>query len=340
MSLLLLAIDMALVYLVFAILVSGIQECIARIFSKRGKFLRRGLSQLIGDDKIFKKVIAHPLIAGTGKIVRPSVTTSSAQGSSPGKSKPPSYVDPENLALALAYVLTTHAADATDPAERRVLTFATLRDALAQETSPIADALLPILDSSDKTLDKALEGIRRWYSHGMDRVSGWYKAYAQRWLLGIGFVVALLANVNSIAIFEALNHSSGLAGQIAVEANAIADGQSELTPEISQAIVKHALAAPAAGLPIGYDYLGSVCRLESAVPKQKMPSKPVIDHCSPAVASLERNGQIANLLYYVLGCALTAVAGALGAPFWFAALADILKIRGSGPKPASPQTNK
>lgn len=338
MNLLLLIIDMVLVYLVFAIIVSGIQEWISRRFSKRGKFLLRGLSQLIGDDKIFEKVIAHPLIAGTSNIVTSSVRASGTQGGAPAKARPPSYIDPENLALALTQVLITPAAAVTDPAQRRVLNFANLRDALAQETSPIADALLPILDSSEQTLDKALEGIRNWYSRGMDRVSGWYKADAQKCLFWIGLAVAFFANVNSIAIFEALSHSPDLADRVAVEANAMASGQSELTPELSQAIVKDALAASASSLPIGYDCLAPMHGLESAGTSQEMPTSTVIDRCSDAVASFIKESPEANIPLHLLGCALTALAGALGAPFWFVALADLLKIRSSGPKPANPRT--
>lgn len=340
MSLLLLVIDMALVYLFFAVLVSGIQEWIARMCSKRGKFLQRGLSRLIDDDKLFERVIAHPLIAGTSKIVRHSNHANGAQGNHPVKTKPPSYIDPVNLALALADVLITPTASEEIPAQRPELTFVNLRNALAKETSPIANALLPILDSSDSTLDKALEGIRNWYSRGMDRVSGWYKAYAQKWLFGIGLAVALLANVNSIAIFGALNHSPGLAGRVAVEANTIAGVQSELTPEKSQAIVQQALASRAADLPIGYDCLASAHSRESAGTSQEIPTKTVIDRCGDAVASLVKSEPITKCFLYLLGCALTALAGTLGAPFWFAALADLLKIRGSGPKPASPGTNK
>lgn len=102
MNLLLLAIDMVLIYLVFAILVSGIQEWIAQKLSKRGQFLQRGLLQLIGDAVIFKRVVAHPLIGGTSKIAAPSVPAGGAQADASAKQKPPSYIDPENLTLALA----------------------------------------------------------------------------------------------------------------------------------------------------------------------------------------------------------------------------------------------
>lgn len=335
MNLLLLAIDMVLVYLVFAILVSGIQEWIAQKLSKRGQFLQRGLLHLIGDVGIFEKVVAHPLIAGTSKVTTPSVPADGAQAGAPAKAKPPSYIDPENLALALSQVLLIPADPAKDPRQRSVMTFATLRDAIAQETSPVAEVLLPILDSSGQDLDKALEGIQNWFSRGMDRVSGWYKAYAQWRLFWIGLVVAVLANVNSIAIFEALNRSPELAGRVANEANAIVDGKSELTPEQSQVIVNRALAVPAADLPIGYGCLASAQDLGAAGEPQESQMKHAFDRCGSEVAALVHNGPTANLLLYLLGCSLTALAGTLGAPYWFAALADLLRIRGSGPTPSS-----
>jgi hypothetical protein len=51
-----------LVYLIFAIVVSGIQEWWAQYRGHRGKFLRIGLQRLIGDESIFVRVLQHPLI--------------------------------------------------------------------------------------------------------------------------------------------------------------------------------------------------------------------------------------------------------------------------------------
>jgi hypothetical protein len=341
MNLLVLAIDMASVFLVFSILVSGIQEWIAQKFSKRGEFLQRGLLQLIGDSGVFQKVVAHPLIAGTVNVVADKTAGGTVQLGTPDKDKLPSYIDPENLALALAHVLLTSNSPVADPPQTNVLDFASLRTAIAKAPTPVARALLPILDSSRQDLDKALKGIQDWYSRGMDRVSGWYKAHAQWRLFWIGLVVALLANVNSIAIFEALNRSPELAGRVAEQANALVDGKTELTAEESQALVKKALAAPPADLPIGYGCLASVNALASAKGSRDTQTKPLPAGCGTGFENLTKDGMSGDLLLYLLlylvGCALTALAGTLGAPYWFAALADLLRIRGSGPTPASRQ---
>lgn len=38
---------------------------------------------------------------------------------------------------------------------------------------------------------------------------------------------------------------------------------------------------------------------------------------------------------YLLGCFMSAIAISMGSPFWFDSMQNLLKLRGSGPKPAS-----
>jgi hypothetical protein len=434
MNFLLLAIDMMMVYLVFSIVVSGIQEWIAQKRAMRGQFLLQGIEGLVNDSTIFKDVMAHPLISGTERVIpnsslngifailRPLVSAwrkpfpkqGDASQAAPAQIvKPPSYIDPENFALALAQVVVKNlpppkedpaaipavvvaAVDAAipagveEPSEPVRLTLANLRDALAllQHKAPgaqgsIADVLLPIIDSS-KDLNTALNNIQGWFSRGMDRVSGWYKSHAQWQLFMIGLLVALLANVNSIAIYQALNSSSDLASQIADQAQHVVashtidginvSGVDKLSPADSQKVLQAVLKSPVAKLPIGYACLEST---------PDVPSTPTADSNTGAAPTSATNGKtgvaltpatngkngaaptpttngttgvapnapthafamctrsVSNLtswsfadwLIYLLGCLLTAIAGTLGAPYWFAALADLLNIRGSGPKP-------
>src|SRR5207244_7501468 len=47
--------------------------------------------------------------------------------------------------------------------------------------------------------------IADWYDRSMDRVSGWYKRYAQKWLLGLSLMLAIACNVDTIHIIGTLS---------------------------------------------------------------------------------------------------------------------------------------
>lgn len=323
-------ISLVFVFLVFAIVVSGLQEWWSQYRGQRGQFLRIGMQRLVDDEAIFVRVLQHPLVGGLYR-------DRAARG------KPPSYVEPDNFALALANVLQRRAGQAADG---QPLTFESLRGAvefMARQNSPVADALLPILDRADGRLDTALRGIEAWFAGGMDRVSGWYKAYAQRRIFAIGLIVAILGNVDAIAIYQALNRSPALAAQLAESAAAAASSQRigdvdlsqlaarEPTPEEAQAVLKAALATPLNQLPIGYACLSAV----ADVPLVEASEGPAstLARCRAELAARAAHWGVSDWLVHLLGWILTAFAGTLGAPYWFSLLSKITSIRGSGPKP-------
>src|SRR6266849_529955 len=106
------------VFLLFSILVSGVNESFAQYFSRRGYYLRIGLQRLLNDDAVYRRVLHHPLI---GSLYQKRA----AQG------KPPSYIDPENFAMAVADVLLARAGTERAPTDAAPqLTVQALRGAL------------------------------------------------------------------------------------------------------------------------------------------------------------------------------------------------------------------
>ena len=337
MNILAIGIGLVLIYLIFAIVVSGVQEWWAQFWGQRGQYLRLGMQRLIDDESLFVRVLQHPLVGGLYR-------DRAARG------KPPSYIDPMNFALAFANVVLRRTQGPTTAGAAMPLTFESLREAvlaLSAQRSPVANALLPMLDRANGDLITALNTIAAWFSGGMDRVSGWYKAYAQRRLFAIALIVACLANVDSIAIFQAFNRSPELTAQVATQAEAVVHTQRiggvdlsvlqqrELSPEESQAVLKAALDAPLARLPIGYACLGAASNAplgEGASASSEAQSS--FARCRVEIAERFTTWSLSDWLVHLLGWVLTAFAGTLGAPYWFAALASIVNIRGSGPKPA------
>lgn len=334
---------LVVIFLVFAIVVSGLQEWWAQFRGHRGRFLLQGIAQLVDDESVLHRLLQHPLI---GALYREGAATG----------RPPSYIDPKFFALALTDVIARRKAAAeersttADVADQQVsqrpLDGAALRlalEGLRAQRSPLANALLPIVDQAESDLSASLEGIAAWFSSGMDRVSGWYKGFAQRRLFAIGLLVALLGNVDALAIFSALNRSPALQDALRAEAERvvrtgtvggipIAELEKRAPSEEERAAVLALLERVRAldkdaALPIGYACLS----LGKHAPVNA--NAGLWNRCWNEVKSQWADPPLFDALTKFLGLLLTALAGVLGAPFWFAAMSKIVNLRGSGPKP-------
>jgi hypothetical protein len=309
---------------------------VAQLFARRGYYLRLGLQRLISDEAVYNRVLHHPLI---GSLYQERAV----------KGSPPSYVAPENFAMALADVLLVRASvrgAAAGSSSQPQLTVEALRSALESPPivgSPIADALRPIVDRAGNSLEQALQGIQGWFNAGMDRVSGWYKTRTRKMLFVVGLALAALCNVDAIEIAATLNQSSALRGALVdVAKSATATGK---IGGVDVGALKTRAPTPAEweglrpvfeslhsndsnGLPVGYACLGVALRAEH----QATPWKACV---SELRSSWEKTSVTSGILK-ALGWVLTALAGTLGAGYWFGLLVKAINIRGSGPKPVPP----
>jgi hypothetical protein len=349
------AVGLVTVFLIFSIVVSGINEWVAQLFARRGEYLRIGLQRLINDAAIYRRVLHHPLV---GSLYRERAA----------KGKPPSYIDPNTFAMAIADVLLARSrvsqADAKEG--HPTLTIATLRAALrtpALAASPVAFSLGPIVDRAGDDLNAALQGIQTWFNSGMDRVSGWYKTRTRWVLLWIGLLLAALCNIDAIEIAATLNRSPALRSSIVDTASgivasgkvgevAIAELRDRAPSEAewrSMRPVLEGMRADTAALPIGYACLGAAFAVPDTVARlgsgstnpQAAEARTVWTACAEQMKRAINSGSPANGLLKLLGWLLTAAAGTLGAGYWFGLLTKAINIRGTGPKPeAKPPGDK
>lgn len=312
------AMGLALVYLLVSMFASSVQEIFARYRGSRGQFLREGLLSIITDRWTYLRTINHPSIVAFYR-------------NAPGRGHAPSYLPPDTVALALCDVLVRRYQLQRQGGvvfDLKVIKEA-VRDAKDRDTA-LGHALLPLVEGAN-TFDDALKAVARWYEQGMDRVSGWYKAYAQRRLFVIGLVIATAFNIDTLSIVEALDRSTALRAEMAAVAGQVASYRAEVDrlrvqrdgggteskiaggeKQIEQYRARlNELAA--AGLPIGYACLGTN---DADQPAEKRA-------CTPPDSWLLK---IAGLL-------LTALAAALGAPFWFDLINRLISLRAGGAKP-------
>jgi hypothetical protein len=176
------AIGLIFTFLILGLLGTTVHEAAASVFHSRGKLLRSGLQQLLGNGEprglLFRQVFDHPLVQ-----------------SLPSRGLP-AYVPAGNFAMALFDSLS-HAGHGSrfERIERGV-------HALAE--GPTKHSLRVFIAEADGELDELRLSVEAWFNDAMDRLSGIYKRRSQAIHLGFGLVIALGFNVDSIHIAKVL----------------------------------------------------------------------------------------------------------------------------------------
>jgi hypothetical protein len=145
--------------------------------------LKQGLEQLLQDPEKVRQVLEHGLVDALSR---------STNGT-------PSYIDVEAFTAAVL--------DVVKPADpNRIRNISDFQTAIAAlPDSKLKQSLAAILDSAENDLASFKKGIGDWYQRSMDRVSGWYKRYAQKWLLGLALGLAVVCNVDTIHVIRVLS---------------------------------------------------------------------------------------------------------------------------------------
>jgi hypothetical protein len=328
-------IGLVFIYFVASVFASSINEFLAQELGRRGKFLREGLLNVVGDRWVYLRLINQPLISSLYRDV-------------PGKPKTPSYIPAPNFVDALLDTMLSKARQIDPdfaPETEGLTTFKDVRTAVALCKSAgftTGDAILPLLDAARGDLQLARQNIAAWYESGMERVSGWYKKYTRRVLLLIGLAIAVLCNVDTLQIVTQLASSSSLRkamadmGTDAVNAEKVGDvplvvspGEVKIAPEHRQELARTLAELEKKGLPVGFS-----CMSPQRVEAESAPFGAVIRECWNQTKS-QAGG---SWFLKIIGWLLTALAISFGAPFWFDLLGRLVDLRGSGKKPDTVKT--
>jgi hypothetical protein len=172
----------------------------------------------------------------------------------------------------------------------------------------------------------------------MDRVSGVFKRYSKWIALLIGFVIALILNVDSIDLTLYLWREPAVRQALAENAANFELPQQELEANPEQALQNFRNQFAGLSLPIGWGFtrVASMAFYDDRCqlfPGQEQAFGVPVPGTNLCVTPPNSNNQ-ANLGLKVLGIFLTALAARQGAPFWFDILKRVVNLRGTGPKPA------
>lgn len=295
-------IGLTLVYVIFSTIASAFFDAAESLVKQRGKLLARGIKEIL-------RQLAPPgqLDTDLAKLYQQPLISSLFEGPYvPGSRKLPSYIPPERFARAVL-MLSEDAAGLAPDAFVALKGFA---ERLVGQRS---------LAEGETNL-KALEAeLVDHFNASMDRVSGWFARYARGFLLGIGLLLAVAGNVDTIQIVRTLAMDPLLADRIAETAATYvsertatadpaataADGSSAADLDQQVEVIRQNQAlAQTLGLPLGWPE-GEFAR------------------------TFGPKADVNDLIKKVIGLLLTAFALSLGAASWFDLLNQLVNLRTS-----------
>lgn len=330
-------IGIVFILLLLSLLATTIMELIASMFSLRGRNLEKALRNMLASTDVHRKVFEDFKENSFYRQLTPS----------PGRKwSRPSYLAADDFQSILFDVVLK--GDGMDKLEEKI------------EQLPDADlknVLRQLLRDAEYRLDYFKGEVKNWFNAVMDRSAGWYKRNTQKILVVIGFVIAILFNADTIALYSRLESDPEALAQVIT----LADAFVQRSQALEQA------AAPATASPSPADSLlpeEPSSTFQPAAPSPGPSSLSIEEYVTgqyqltdpQAIAEMQQlilqklqtaasplglgwgGVRIEEMTWYdwvlkFLGWTVTALSVTLGAPFWFDLLKRLVAIRGSGAKP-------
>lgn len=200
------------------------------------------------------------------------------------------------------------------------------------------------LTEAGNDLEKFRQKLEDWYDEVMERTSGSYKRFCHNSLIGIGLLLGIYFNADTLAMYEKMARSNNSAQQ-AEQVMALAQnmlGNSRISDYMAQEKTLQATQQQAQSNRDSLKVLGldSVLlaqdqallnQTKNYATELKADESPLgLGWTSEDIAQV-KHGNIGFLTLKLLGFFITAIAVSLGAPFWFDLLNRFVNIRSAGP---------
>ncbi len=297
------AIGMALIYFLFALIVSSVTEFISSKMELRAKTLKKGIENLLQLDSkdpqyknLLNDIYSHPLIYALYK--EDNVEQAS-----------PSYIPAQTFAVAL--LDTLHKINNTNN------DIAQLTQILESQrnTSLIAQGVLSLINQAQGNIINTQKEIEDWFDASMERVSGWYKKEIHKFVLATSAVIVIAFNVDTLYIINTFYHDQTLRSGMVAAADNVNQlyNASASSTESAQQIQKEINAV---NIPIGWPE-----------PQKGQSFMAYMNTMFPTIPTK------------IPGWIITFFAISLGAPFWFDMLSKLVNIRQTGGKPNQDKTS-
>jgi len=239
-SILDICLSLIVVYALFSILVSILNECLSQFYDRRSKLLREAINRIM-DDKLninyaalffnhfsiqtitrYRYSAGSQVLALFGAKVHP-------------KEKGPQYISSQTFAVVLIDLIIQQQGhqkigivemDAQgfaklDASGKKIYTLGTAegseglvahfaKSVAALQPSPFSDLLASFISRAKNDPEKLKNLIADWFDTYMNQVSGWYKQKQRAKLLLLGFIVAIGLNIDSVYLIKVISMDDAL----------------------------------------------------------------------------------------------------------------------------------
>lgn len=329
------AIGLVVVYLLLSLICSSVNEGIESLLKNRACQLERGIREILSDPdgtRFAHLVYNHPLVSGLfmGKYDPAQLRKRWWNPvAAYGRKNLPSYIPATNFALAVLDIILPATeghpggvAGSLQPVgEPAADSGAALRQAaLDFPVLEASRALVILIDASARDITRVRLAIEAWFNTTMDRVSGWYKRRTQIILFAIGLAMAAALNIDTVEICNHLIADPSLRSSLVATAQEYARNEN-LSGQRSQAATPVATADQASG---------SADRVEQNLAE--------LHDLGVPIGWSKRPQDAYHWFLKLAGILASALAAALGAPFWFDILNRFVVVRSTiKPREKSPE---
>jgi len=284
------AIGMIFVWVVLAVITSQVQEWIANVLSMRADMLESAIKQMLGDPTLKDRIYSHPLIKGLH--------------THDGKRKPAGIPEDKFALVLFEEVMNSgvdvgEVKDTFDKLKKNVAALKTMEGSneLKDFAVSLDTLLIGIEDTTQDAVASIVEARQRvesWFNNSMERLGGAYRRRMQIIAIVVGMIVAGALNVDTAAIMTALWKDPAIRQAVVTQASQVqeSDLQAGKTPNYEE-IAANVEKLSALSLPIGWN-------------QENIPA--------------DSRGWLSK----IIGIALSGMAAAQGAPYWFDLMRKLL----------------
>ncbi len=308
------AIGLIVIYLGASLFVTVLNEYVSQTLKLRGRQLARDLASLINGDGRAQTVIDY---------LRSNPALTKFFEASRWRfwpvAKIPSYVDPKVLAQMLVGGAQQFPSAAT------LNTVVTSLKSLPN--SQLKTQLLALSQSTSKSVDELVENISKWADQTLTMMGEVYKKKLQWISFGIGLVVAIVFNIDTVAVTTRLYRDKEARAAAVAVAESVTTVSKNDFDTCSQMSLEKARQDDKCKALVG---LVETVREHNRKLGTLPFGRPEADSVGAFFTSLAT-----TTWHQVVGWLLTGLALSLGAPFWFDFLNKLVNVRHGMRKPDS-----
>jgi hypothetical protein len=282
-------------------------------------------------------VLAHPVVASLHRPSRPGEAVIETE-------KPAKRMFRRREAMHLASYLSSRTfaialLDLFVPDEIGKTSSERITEAIEKldKSIPGRATLLALLRDAEGDASRFRAALEHWYDEQMARVSGWYKRWAQWRLFVAGALLAVLMNVNSLAIAQTLYRDEPVRNVVVSQAMAAEGCPADAGAAREQCLANQRTVLRDLPLPLGWGIDEATADCSAYNQGKSCLRRPWLTFPFTTNALVE-TGFVAAALTLV-GWLLTAAAVSFGAPFWFDALSKLGSLRTTGRRPGEDATS-